>query len=71
MSRHFDNLDAILEFDALDDFRQLIFAIQSSPCFRGGVDKFEHHKLGRLRRQGSFRPHGSMTHRREHAFDRV
>jgi site-specific DNA recombinase len=23
VSRHFDNLDAVLEFDALDDFRQL------------------------------------------------
>ena len=67
----FDDLDAVLEFDALDDFRQLIFAFQSSPCFRSGVDKFEHHKLGRLRRQGSLRPHGSMTHRREHALDRV
>ena len=63
MSRHFDDLDAVLEFDALDDFRQLIFALRSSPCFCGGVDEFEHHKLGSLRRQGSFRPHGSMTHR--------
>ena len=24
------------------DFRQLIFALQSSPCFRGGVNEFEH-----------------------------
>ena len=37
VSRHFDDLDAVLEFDALDDFRQLIFAVQSSPCFCGGV----------------------------------
>jgi len=42
VSRHFDDLDAVLEFDALDDFRQLIFALQSSPCFCGGVDEFEH-----------------------------
>jgi hypothetical protein len=71
VSRHFDDLDAVLEFDALDDFPQLIFALQSSPCFCGGVDEFEHYKLGSLRRQGSFRPHGSMTHRREHALDRA
>jgi hypothetical protein len=71
VSRHFDDLDAVLEFDALDDFGQLIFALQSSPCFRGGVDKFEYHELGGLRRQGSLCPHGSMTHRREDAFDRV
>ena len=71
MSRHFDDLDAVLEFDALDDFGQLIFALQSSPRFRSGIDQFEHHELGGLGRQGSLCPHGSMTHRREHALDRV
>ena len=71
MSRHFDDLDAVLEFDALDDFRQLIFALQSSPCFRGGVDKFEHHKVGRFRRESSFRPRRAMANRGEHALDRV
>ena len=40
MSRHFDDLDAVLESDSLDDFRQLIFALQSPPCFGGGVDEF-------------------------------
>ena len=29
MSRHFDDLYAVLEFDALDDFGQLIFALRS------------------------------------------
>src|SRR5881394_1650981 len=67
----FNDLDAVLEFDALDDFGQLIFALQSSPCFRSGVDEFEHHELGGLRRQGPLCPHGSMPHRREHALDRV
>jgi hypothetical protein len=33
VSRHCDDLDAVLEFDALDDFGQLILALQSSPCF--------------------------------------
>ena len=42
MSRHFDDLDAVLEFDALDDFGQLIFALQSSPRFRSGIDQFEY-----------------------------
>ena len=45
MSRHFDDLDAVLEFDASDDFRQLVFTFQS-PGFGGGVDEFEHHQLG-------------------------
>ena len=71
MSRHFDDLDTVLEFDALDDFRQLIFALQTSPCFRGGVDEFEHHELCGRRRQGSLRPHRAMANRGEHALDRV
>ena len=66
MSRHFDDLDAILEFDSCNDLWQLV-ALQSPPCFRGGVDEFEGHELGGLRRQGSLCPHGSMTHRCEHA----
>jgi hypothetical protein len=40
VSRHFDDLDAVLCFDALDDFGQLIFALQSSPGFRSGVDQY-------------------------------
>ena len=71
MSRHFDDLDSILEFDAGDDLWQLVFSLQSPPSFRGGVDQFEHHEFGGLRRQGSLCSHGSMTHRREYALDRV
>ena len=33
MSWSFDDLDAVLEFDALDDFPRLIFAFQSPPGF--------------------------------------
>ena len=51
MSRHFDDLDAVLEFDALDDFGQLIFALQPSPRFCNGIDQFEDHELGGLRRR--------------------
>jgi hypothetical protein len=37
VSRHFDDLDAVLESDAFDDFRQLVFSLQSPPgfCRRG------------------------------------
>jgi hypothetical protein len=38
VTRHFDDPDAVLEFDALDDFGQVIFALQSSPRFRSGID---------------------------------
>ena len=31
MSRHFDDLDAVLEFDPSNDFRQLVFSFQLPP----------------------------------------
>jgi hypothetical protein len=71
VSRRFDDLDAVLEFDAGDDLWQLVFTLQAPPCFRGGVDEFKDHELGGLRRQGSLRPDGSMTHVGEHALDWV
>ena len=71
MSRRLDDLDAVLEFDASDDFRQLVFALQSAPCFGGRRDELEDHELGGSGRQRSFRPHGSVPHRGEHALDRV
>ena len=69
MSRHFSDLDSVFKFDALNDLWQLVLAFQSSPCFRGGVDEFEHHELGGLRRQGALGPHGSMTYGRKYAFE--
>lgn len=49
MGRHLDDLDAVLESDALDDFRQLIFSLQSSPSFGGRGNELEHHELGNRR----------------------
>src|SRR5512132_2923874 len=49
----------------------MVFALQAPPCFRGRGDELEHHEPGGLGRQRSFCPHGSMTHRGEHALDRV
>jgi len=71
VSRRFDDLDAILEFDASDDLRQLVFALQAPPGFGGRGDELEDHELGGPGRQRSLRPHGSMTHSGEHALDRV
>jgi hypothetical protein len=36
------SFDAILEFHASDDFRQLIFALQSPPGFCGRGGELEH-----------------------------
>ena len=64
MSRHFDDLNSVLEFDAGDDLWQLVFSLQSPPSFRGGVDQFEHLPKGlhKVRYYGLW--HWS---RREHA----
>jgi hypothetical protein len=43
------------------NFRQLIFALQSSSGFCSRGDELEHHQLGGRRRQGSFRPHRPMA----------
>ena len=37
MSRHFSDLNSVLEFDALNDLWQLVLAVQSPPCFRAAV----------------------------------
>jgi acetyltransferase-like isoleucine patch superfamily enzyme len=37
VSRHFDDLDAVLEFDASDDFRQMIFAFNRRQVFAAAV----------------------------------
>src|SRR5512147_1610347 len=71
VSRRFDDLDTVFEFHPSDDLGQLVFALQAPPCFRGRGDELEHHEPGGLGRQRSFCPHGSMTHRGEHALDRV
>ena len=61
MSRHFDDLDAVLEFDALDDFRQLIFTLQSSPRFRGGIEKFESRLSVTVLQSLALRCNGTVT----------
>ena len=71
MSRHFDDFDAVLEFGALDDFGQMIFALQSSPRFRSGIDLFEHHETWRSCPTGLPLSARFDGHRREHALDRV
>ena len=71
MSRHLGDLDAVLKFDAFDDFRQLVFSLQSPPGFCSRCDKLEHQDLGGFRRQGSLRSRCAMTRRRQHAFDWV
>jgi hypothetical protein len=60
---------AVLESDALDDFRQLVFSVQSPPGFCRRGDEVEHHELGGHRRQGALRPHRSLTHRGSIGFD--
>jgi len=48
VSRQYYDLDAVLEFDALDDFGQLFSPFNRRHVFAAGVDEFEHHELGGL-----------------------
>src|SRR5450759_2831433 len=58
--RHFDDLDAVLEFDTSDNLRQLIFTLQPAPSLRGGDDQLKYHQLGGRGRQRTSRPHLSL-----------
>jgi hypothetical protein len=37
VSRHFSDLDSVLEFDALNDVWQLVLAVQSPLCFAAAL----------------------------------
>src|SRR5580658_7943417 len=63
------DLDAVSECDALDDFGQLVLALQPAPGFGRCHDQLEHHQPGRVLRQCALGPHRAMPHRCEHALD--
>ena len=71
MSRRFDDLDTVVEFDASHDLGQLVFAFQSTPCFGGRGDELEDHEPCGPGRQRSFGPHGSVAHGGEDTLDRI
>jgi hypothetical protein len=45
VSRQFSDLDAILESDTSDNFRQFIFTLQPPPGLRGRDGQLEYHQL--------------------------
>ena len=71
VNRRLDDLDTVVKCDALDDLRQLVFAFQPPPGFRGGHDELEHHQPGGGLRERPLGPHGPMAHGGEDALDRV
>ena len=60
-----------MECDALDDFGQLVLALQPVPGLGGRHHELEHHQPGRVLRQRALRADGPMPDRGEHALDRV
>ena len=65
------DLDAVAECDALDDFRQLVLALQPAPGPGRRHHQLEHHQPGGVLRQRALRADGPVPDRGEHALDRV
>lgn len=63
--------DTVIEFDAGDEFWQLIFASQPQPGLLRLLDNLEDHQLHGLHGQTAFRALGSVTHRRKGSFNGV
>ena len=63
--------DFVFEFYTVDDFRQLVLTAQSPPVFDAAITQFEHHEARGVLRQRALHADGAMSHRREHALDRI
>ncbi len=66
-----DDVDTVAESDTPDDFGQLAFALQAASGFRGRCNELEHHQSSSVLRQRAPAAQRSMSHRGEHALDRV
>jgi hypothetical protein len=54
--RGVEDLGAVAECDAIDDFGQLILTLKMAPGFRGGGYNFEGHQPGGLLRERALGP---------------
>ena len=66
-----DDLDPVSELDALDQFWQLVVAVDPAPIFLRALDKLEDHGERRLVRQAAFRSDRAVPNGRKGAFDGV
>ena len=61
------DFNSVTEFDTLDDFRQLILALQSSPSFRRRHHQLENHEASGGLRQRAFHADCTIPDRRQAA----
>ena len=66
-----DDLAPIGELHTLDDFWQLIMAVEASPGLLRAVDQLEHHGERGLVREASLRADRPVPHGRESAFNGI
>ena len=66
-----DHLDAIAEFDSLDELGQLIFTLQHPPASGRGGYQHKDHSHGGGMREAPLGPDRAVSDRSEDAFDRV
>ena len=64
-------LDSICEPHSVDDFRQLMVAVEAPPAFLGGLGELEDHGARDLVREASLRADRAMPHGGEGALDDV
>src|SRR5882724_6738660 len=63
------DLDSVVEFYTLDDFRQLVLAFQSPTGFQRRHHQLENHEARGVLRQRAFHADCAMPPRLEHAFN--
>ena len=63
-----DDLDPVSELHTLDQFWQLVMAVDAAPTFLRAIDKLEDHGERSLVRQTAFRPDGAVPDGRKGGF---
>lgn len=65
------DLEPVDELHTLDDFWQMVVAVETAPTLLRALDQFEHHGERGLVREASLLSDGPVPHGREGAFDGV
>jgi hypothetical protein len=71
LSLRSDNLNSVGELYTVDDFRQLVMAIEMTPAFFGGLGELEDHGECGLVRETSLGANRTVAHGRERTFDYI
>ncbi len=65
------NLDAVANFDIVDDLGQLVLALQASPYYHSHHDELEDHEARGVLQQRTLGQNCAVSHGGKHALDRM